>query len=82
MAKKNRIARRGKTVSMIRKFPTVARTSWKKHKTAMMITQRKQWYREFDVLESQGVEIELEQGGSYVIIETSSLPVHTLIITE
>ena len=82
MAKKNRIARRGKTVSMIRKFPTVARTSWKKHKTAMMYVTRNQYERDHEAFESQWLEIELEQGGRYVVIEASQPLIPTFIVTE
>jgi len=55
---------------------------WKKKKTIGMYLNRRQWEREFDVNESSAQEIEIEQGGYYIITETSSSATPNYIITE
>ena len=47
-----------------------------------MLANRRQWQREFDVTESSAAEIEIEQGGYYIITETSSSATPNYIITE
>ncbi len=58
------------------------RLPWRKQKTLAMLTNRRQWKREFDVTESSAAEIEIEQGGYYIITETSSSATPNYIITE
>ena len=47
-----------------------------------MLANRRQWQREFDVNESSAAEIEIEQGGYYIITEASSSATPNYIITE
>jgi hypothetical protein len=56
--------------------------NWKKKKTIGMYLNRRQWEREFDINESSALEIEIEQGGYYIITETSSSATPNYIITE
>ena len=58
------------------------RLPWRKQKTLAMLANRKQWQREFDVTESTAAEIEIEQGGYYIITEASSSATPNYIITE
>jgi len=58
------------------------RLPWRKAKTLAMLSNRRQWQREFDVDESSAQEIEIEQGGYYIITEASSSATPTYIITE
>ena len=60
----------------------MARLPWRKQKTLAMLANRKQWQREFDVTESTAAEIEIEQGGYYIITETSTSSAPNYIITE
>jgi hypothetical protein len=55
---------------------------WKQKKTIGMYLNRRQWEREFDVNESSALEIEIEQGGYYIITETSTAASPNYIITE
>jgi len=55
---------------------------WKQKKTIGMYLNRRQWEREFDVNESSALEIEIEQGGYYIITETSTANTPNYIITE
>ena len=55
---------------------------WRKSKTLAMLANRKQWQRDFDPIESLELEIEIEQGGFYVISETSNPATPEYIITE
>jgi len=57
------------------------RLPWRKAKTLAMLSNRRQWQREFDVDESSAQEIELEQGG-YLVRESSVSATPTYIITE
>ena len=57
------------------------RLPWRKAKTLAMLSNRRQWQREFDVDESSAQEIELEQGG-YLVIESSQAASPNYIITE
>jgi hypothetical protein len=56
--------------------------NWKKKKTIGMYLNRRQWEREFDVNESSAQEIEIEQGGYYLVIESSQANTPNYIITE
>ena len=55
---------------------------WKKFKAIAAIVNRRQWQRDFDPAETAAYEIEIEQGGYYIITEASSSSVPTYIITE
>ena len=57
------------------------RLNWRKQKTLAMLSNKRQWEREFDPNESSAQEIELEQGG-YLVRESSALGSPTYIITE
>jgi len=58
------------------------RLPWRKAKTLAMLTNRRQWQRDFDPNESSASEIEIEQGGYYIITEASSSVTPNYIITE
>ena len=58
------------------------RLPWRKAKTLAMLANRRQFQREFDVNESSAAEIEIEQGGYYIITEASSSVTPNYIITE
>lgn len=60
----------------------MAKLQWRKQKTLAMLANRRQWQREFDVTESTAAEIEIEQGGYYIITETSTASAPNYIITE
>ena len=55
--------------------------SWKRKKTFAMLSNKRQWERDFDPTESSEAEIELEQGG-YLVIESSQAATPNYIITE
>ena len=55
---------------------------WKKKKLLTILANRRQWQRDFDPVETAAYEIEIEQGGYYIITEASSSSVPTYIITE
>ena len=55
--------------------------SWKRQKTFAMLSNKRQWERDFDPTESSEAEIELEQGG-YLVIESSQAATPNYIITE
>jgi hypothetical protein len=55
---------------------------WKKKKTIAMLLNRKQWLRDFDPAESAQSEIEIEQGGIYIITQSSDSATPNYIITE
>ena len=57
------------------------RLNWRKQKTLAMLSNKRQWEREFDPNESSALEIELEQGG-YLVRESSITATPTYIITE
>jgi len=59
----------------------MAKMWWKRQKTFAMLSNKRQWEREFDPDESSAVEIELEQGG-YIVRESSISATPTYIITE
>jgi len=56
--------------------------NWKKKKTIAMLLNKRQWLRDFDPSESAGYEIEIEQGGSYIITQSSNPSTPTYIIKE
>ena len=56
--------------------------NWRKKKTIGMYLNRRQWEREFDVNESSALEIEIEQGGYYLVTESSQAASPNYIITE
>ena len=39
--------------------------SWKRQKTFAMLSNKRQWERDFDPTETSATEIELEQGGEH-----------------
>jgi hypothetical protein len=60
----------------------MSRLPWRKAKTLAMLSNRRQWQREYDPVETPEQEIEIEQGGSYIVIEASLPTIPTFIITE
>ena len=56
--------------------------NWKKKKSIGMYLNRRQWEREFDPTQSSPSEIEIEQGGYFVITESSNSATPNYIITE
>jgi predicted DNA-binding transcriptional regulator YafY len=55
---------------------------WKKFKAIAAVVNRRQWQRDFDPYETSAYEIEIEQGGYYIILETSTAATPNYIITE
>jgi hypothetical protein len=60
----------------------MSRLPWRKAKTLAMLANRRQWQREFDPAESTELEIQTEDGISYIRTETSSTATPEYIITE
>ena len=82
MAKKTRIDRRGTIRPLVKPFPPVGRLHWKKKKLLTALANRKQWEREFDPILTTAQEIEIEQGGYFIILETSNPATPNYISTE
>ena len=55
---------------------------WRKTKAIAMYINRRQWEREFDPNASAPREIEIDQGGYYIIPEGSNAATPNYIITE
>ena len=60
----------------------MAKLYWKKFKAIAAIVNRRQWQRDFDPAETAAYEIEIEQGGYYIITQSSTTAVPNYIITE
>ena len=60
----------------------MAKLYWKKVKAIAAIVNRRQWQRDFDPAETAAYEIEIEQGGYYIIKQSSTASVPNYIITE
>jgi len=60
----------------------MAKLYWKKFKAIAAIVNRRQWQRDFDPAETAAYEIEIEQGGYYIITQSSTASVPNYIITE
>ena len=60
----------------------MAKLYWKKVKAIAAIVNRRQWQRDFDPAETAAYEIEIEQGGYYIITQSSTTAVPNYIITE
>ena len=54
---------------------------WKKKKAFAMLSNKRQWERDFDPNETSATEIELEQGG-YLVRESSNASTPIYIGTE
>jgi len=59
----------------------MAKMHWKRQKTFAMLSNKRQWEREFDPNESSELEIQLEDG-NYLVRESSVSATPTYIITE
>ena len=59
----------------------MAKMYWKRQKTFAMLSNKRQWEREFDPNESSELEIQLEDG-NYLVRESSVSATPTYIITE
>ena len=59
----------------------MSRLPWRKAKTLAMLTNRRQWQREFDPIESTELEILTEQG-LYLVRESSDPAIPEYIRTE
>ena len=55
---------------------------WRKAKTLAMLSNRKQWWREFDPVLTSQMEILLENGIDYLVTQASVNHAPTYIITE
>ena len=55
---------------------------WKKAKALAMLANRRQWQRDFDPYETSAYEIEIEQGGYFIITQASNAATPNYIITE
>ena len=74
---------RGKIRPLVKRFPPARRLHWKKKKLLTILANRRQWLREFDVVESSAQEIEMEHlSGYYLITEASDSASPNYIITE
>ena len=73
---------RGKTKPLVKRFPPVRRLHWKKKKLLTVLANRRQWDREFLPSITTAVEILLENGTDYLVIEASVSASPTYIITE
>jgi len=73
---------RGKTKPLVKRFPPVRRMYWKKKKLLTVLANRRQWDREFLPSVTTAVEILLENGTDYLVIESSISAAPTYIITE
>jgi len=73
---------RGKTKPLVKRFPPVRRLHWKKKKLLTVLANRRQWEREFLPSITTAVEILLENGTDYLVIESSIPSAPTYIITE
>ena len=60
----------------------MARMWWKRKKLLTVRANRRQWEREFDPAESSALEILLENGTDYLVIESSVSGTPTYIIME
>ena len=60
----------------------MAKLFWRKAKTLAMLANKRQWLRDFDPTETAAKEIEIEQGGYFIIMETSSSSIPNYITTE
>jgi len=60
----------------------MAKLYWKKFKAIAAIVNRRQWQRDFDPAETAAYEIEIEQGGYFIITQSSTASVPNYIITE
>ena len=69
---KSRITRRGKIRPLVKPFPPLGRMHWRKQKTLAMLINRHQWQREFDVTQTQGIEIEMEHLSDYFLVTEAS----------
>ena len=80
---KSRIDRRGKIRSLVKKFPPIKKLHWKKAKALAMLSNRRQWTREFDPIETAGTEILMEHlTKHYLVLESSDPATPSYIITE
>ena len=73
---------RGKTRPLVKRFPPARRLHWKKKKLLTVLANRRQWEREFLPSVTTAVEILLENGTDYLVIESSVSTSPTYIITE
>ena len=55
--------------------------SWKRQKTFAMLSNKRQWERDFDPTETSATEIQLEDG-NYLVRESSISATPTYIIAE
>ena len=55
--------------------------SWKRKKTFAMLSNKRQWERDFDPTETSATEIQLEDG-NYLVRESSISATPTYIIAE
>ena len=60
----------------------MSRLPWRKAKTLAMLANRRQWWRDFDPVESTELELQTEDGNYYIRTETSSSATPEYIITE
>ena len=60
----------------------MSRLPWRKSKTLATLANRRQWLREFDPTESSELEIQTEDGLSYIRTEASTTASPEYIITE
>ena len=71
-----------KTRPLVKRFPPARRLHWKKQKLLTILANRRQWEREFLPSVTTAVEILLENGTDYLVIEASVSGTPTYIITE
>ena len=59
----------------------MAKMNWKRQKTFAMLSNKRQWERDFDPTETSATEIQLEDG-NYLVRESSISATPTYIIAE
>ena len=59
----------------------MAKMYWKRQKTFAMLSNKRQWERDFDPTETSATEIQLEDG-NYLVRESSISATPTYIIAE
>jgi len=59
----------------------MAKMYWKRQKTFAMLSNKRQWERDFDPTETSSTEIQLEDG-NYLVRESSISATPTYIIAE
>ena len=72
-----------KTRPLVKRFPPVRRLHWKKQKLLTILSNRRQWQREFHPPWTIATEIEMEHlSGYFLVTQASTEAIPAYIITE